>query len=156
YLTGKALWDRETGFFGGMFLLGIPYMFTQAPLMLVDIPTMFFFTFAVFAFITALERGGIWVPIASSALFLVIFSKYSAWLMLSLLIIIVGVRLLQAGRSPGEIPVRSYGFRIIIPILSAALAAGVIMLLKYDVFSSQIGLLLSYQKPGLRRWGESF
>jgi hypothetical protein len=156
YLTGKALWDRETGFFGGMFLLGIPYIFTQAPLMLVDIPTMFFFTFAVFAFITALERGGIWVPIASAALFLVIFSKYSAWLMLSLFIIIVAVRLLQASRSPEEIPVRSYGFRIIIPLLSAALAAVVVMLLKYDVFSSQIDILLSYQKPGLRRWGESF
>ncbi len=156
YLTGKALWDRETGFFGGMFLLGIPYIYTQAPLMLVDIPTMFFFTFAVFAFITALERGGIWVPIASAALFLAIFSKYSAWLMFSLLIIIAAVRLLQARRSPGEIPVRSCVLRISIPILSAAIAAGVVMLLKYDVFSSQIGLLLSYQKPGLGRWGESF
>jgi hypothetical protein len=124
--------------------------------MLVDIPTMFFFTFAVFAFITALERGGIWVPIASAALFLVIFSKYSAWLMLSLLIIIAALRLLPARRSPGEIPVRSCGLRIIIPLLSAALAAGAIMLLKYDVFSSQLGILISYQKPGLRRWGESF
>src|SRR5208282_5470754 len=129
YLTGKALWDRETGFFGGMFLLGIPYIFTQAPLMLVDIPTMFFFTFAVFAFITALDRGGIWVPIAAAALFLVIFSKYSAWLMLSLLIIIVAVRLFQDRRSSGEVTVRRYGLRIIIPILSAALAAGVVMLL---------------------------
>ena len=156
YLTGKALWDRETGFFGGMFLLGIPYIFTQAPLMLVDIPAMFFFTFAVFAFVTALERGGIWVPLASSALFLLIFSKYSAWMMSSLFLIIAAVRLLQARRSPGEIPAGSCGLRIIIPLLSAALAAGVIMFLKYDVFSSQIGLLLSYQKPGLSRWGESF
>ena len=156
YMTGKMLWDKETGFFGGMFLLGIPYIFTQAPLMLVDIPTMFFFTFAVFAFIAALDRGGIWVPVASAALFLVIFSKYSAWLMFSLLIIIVAVRLLQSHRSPGEIPGRRYGLRIIIPILSAALAAGVVMLLKHDVFFSQIGLLLSYQKPGLGRWGESF
>ena len=155
YLTGKALWDRETGFFGGMFLLGIPYIFTQAPLMLVDIPTMFFFTFGVFAFIKALEHGGIWAPIASAALFLVIFSKYSSWLMLSLLII-VAVCLSQVHRSSGEIPVRSYVLRIIIPLLSSALAAGVVMLLKYDVFSSQIGLLLSYQKPGLGRWGESF
>ncbi len=156
YMIGKVLWDKETGFFGGMFLLGFPFIFTQVPLMLVDIPTMFFFTFAVFAFITALDRGGIWVPIAAAALFLVIFSKYSAWLMLSLLMIIVAVRLFQDGRSPGEVTVRRYGLRIIIPILSAALAAGVVMHLKHDVFFSQIGLLLSYQKPGLRRWGESF
>src|SRR5208283_3838555 len=156
YMIGKTLWDKETGFFGGMFLLGIPYIFIQAPLMLVDIPTMFFFTFAVFVFITALERGGVWLPVASAILFLVIFSKYSAWLMLSLLVIIAAVRLLQAYRSPGEIPVRSCVLRIIIPSLSAALAAGVVMLLKHDVFSSQIDLLLSYQKPGLRRWVESF
>src|SRR5208283_4193129 len=127
----------------------------QAPLMLVDIPTMFFFTFAVFAFITALDRGGIWAPIASAALFLVIFSKYSAWLMLSLFIIIVAVRLFQAHRRPGEIPVRRRGLRIIIPILSAALAAGFVIFLKHDVFFSQIRLLVSYQKPGLGRWGES-
>ncbi len=156
YMTGKILWDKETGFFGGMFLLGMPYIFTQAPLMLVDIPTMFFFMFAVFAFLAALDRGGIWAPIASAALFLVIFSKYSAWLIFSLFIIIVAVRLLQAHRSPGGMPVRRYGFRIIIPVLSAVLAAGVVMLLKHDVFFSQINLLLSYQKPGLRRWGEGF
>ncbi|HKN19135.1 MAG TPA: glycosyltransferase family 39 protein [Dissulfurispiraceae bacterium] len=156
YMIGKTLWDKETGFYGAMFLLGIPYIFTQAPLMLVDIPTMFFVTFAVFAFITALERGGIWTPIASAALFLVIFSKYSAWLMFSLLFIIAAVRLLQIHRSPGEISVRNCMLRIIIPVLSSALAAGVVMLLKHDVFFAQIGLLLSYQKPGLRRWGESF
>ena len=156
YMIGKTLWDKEAGFFGGMFLLGIPYIFTQAPLMLVDIPTMFFFTFAVFAFITALERGGIWAPVASAALFLFIFSKYSAWLMLSLFVIIVAVRLLQSHLSPVEIPVRKYILRIIITLLPAALAAGVVMLLKHDVFSSQINLLLSYQKPGLKRWGESF
>ncbi len=156
YMTGKMLWDKETGFFGGMFLLGVPYIFTQVPLMLVDIPTMFFFMFAVFAFLAALDRGGIWVPIASAALFLVIFSKYSAWLIFSLLIIIVAVRLLQTHRSPGGMPVRRYGFRIIIPVLSAVLAAGVVMLLKRDVFFSQINLLLSYQRPGLGRWGEGF
>lgn len=156
YMTGKMLWDEETGFFGGMFMLGIPFVFTQVPLMLVDIPAMFFFTFAVFAFISALDRGGVWVPITAAALFLVIFSKYSAWLMLSLLIIIVAVRMFQVYRSPGEITVRRYGLRIIIPILSAALAAGVVMLLKHDVFFAQANLLLSYQKPGLRRWGESF
>ncbi|HXW68500.1 MAG TPA: glycosyltransferase family 39 protein, partial [Dissulfurispiraceae bacterium] len=156
YIIGKTLWDKETGFSGAMFLLGIPYMFTQAPLMLVDIPTMFFITFAVFAFITALERGGIWTPVASAALFMVICSKYSAWLMFSLLIIIAVMRLLQVRRSSGEIPVRNCILRIIIPVLSSALAAGAVMFLKHDVFFSQIRLLLSYQKPGLTRWGESF
>ncbi|MGD0283372.1 MAG: hypothetical protein ABSB95_13535, partial [Dissulfurispiraceae bacterium] len=44
YLIGKTLWDRETGFFGGMFMLGIPYIFTQVPLMMADTSAMFFFT----------------------------------------------------------------------------------------------------------------
>jgi asparagine N-glycosylation enzyme membrane subunit Stt3 len=43
YLTGKEFWNEETGFFAGAMLLGIPYIFSQTPMMLVDIPTMFFF-----------------------------------------------------------------------------------------------------------------
>ncbi len=155
-LIGKTLWDRETGFYGGMFLLGIPYLLTQVPLMLVDTSTMFFFALAVFVFIRALDRGGGWVPASSAALFLVIFSKYSAWLMLSLFIIIAAVRLFQAYRTPGEVPLKGCCFRIIVPFLTAALAAGAVMLFRYDVISSNIELLFSFQRPGLRRWGESF
>src|SRR5574340_14376 len=33
---GKALWDEETGLLAGVFLLGMPYLLTQVPLMLVD------------------------------------------------------------------------------------------------------------------------
>ncbi len=156
YLIGKTLWDRETGFFGGMFMLGIPYIFTQVPLMMVDTSAMFFFTLAVFVFITALQRGGLWVPAASAALFLVIFSRYSAWLMLSLLVIILAVRLFQTSRSAEAISLTRYCFRAGIIVLTALFAAGAVALVKYDVISSQIGLLLAYQKPGLRRWGESF
>src|SRR4030067_2679321 len=73
YLIGKMLWDSDSGFYGGILLLGIPFLFTQAPLMLVDIPTMFFLTFAIFAFIRALNRGGIWIFISSLAIFLAVF-----------------------------------------------------------------------------------
>ncbi len=156
YLTGKTLWDRETGFYGGMFLLSIPFIFTQVPLMLVDTSTMFFFTLAVYAYIKALEHGGIWIPAASAALFLAFFSKYSAWLMFSLLAIIAAVRLFETYRSPGGPPLKICCFRIIAPVLTGTLVAGAVMLLKYDVFFSQMGLLVSFQEPGLRRWGESF
>jgi len=156
YLTGKTLWDRETGFRGGMFLLGIPYLFTQVPLMLVDTSTMFFFMLAVFMFIKGLQRGGLWVPAASAALFLVIFSKYSAWLMLSLLVIITAVSLFQIYRSPEGTSVTRCCFRATVIVVVAALAGGALMLFKYNVLSSQIGLLLAFQKPGLGRWSESF
>jgi 4-amino-4-deoxy-L-arabinose transferase-like glycosyltransferase len=40
--VGKKLWDEDTGFYAGLLLLGIPYLYS-VPLMLVDVPSMFFF-----------------------------------------------------------------------------------------------------------------
>ena len=149
YMIGKTLWDDNTGFWGGLLLLGIPYLFTQVPLMLVDIPTMFFLTLAVFTVIKALSHGGMgWITVASIALFLCFFSKYSTWLWLSTLIIIFLVYLRMEKRETlkrgGVVTLLSL-FLIIIVILS-----------HYDVISTQIRLLMSYQRPGLKRWGESF
>jgi hypothetical protein len=76
--------------------------------------------------------------------------------MLSLLVIILAVRLFQTCRSPEAISLTRYCFRAGTIVLTAVFAAGAVALVKYDVVSSQIGLLLAYQKPGLRRWGESF
>jgi len=95
YLIGKMLWDSDTGFYGGILLLAVPFLFTQVPLMLVDVPTMFFLTFTIFAFIMALNRGGIWIFISSFAIFLAVFSKYSTWLMLSVLVVVFLVYLIQ-------------------------------------------------------------
>ena len=58
YLIGRTLWDEATGFCAGALLLGMPYLLTQVPLMLVDVPTMFFLLLAVFTTLKALERGG--------------------------------------------------------------------------------------------------
>jgi 4-amino-4-deoxy-L-arabinose transferase-like glycosyltransferase len=149
YLIGRTLWDEETGFYAGMLLLGMPYLITQVPLMLVDVPTMFFLTLAIFTFLMALERGGAGTTaLASCALFLAVFSKYSTWPMLSVLVIIFLVFL---KRNPGATLRRGASV-----ILLAGLLAGAAVLLKFDVFSEQIRLLLNYQKPGLERWGESF
>jgi len=149
YLIGRTLWDEETGFYAGMLLLGMPYLFTQVPLMLVDVPTMFFLTLAIFAFIKTLERGGIGMTaFASCSLFLAVFSKYSAWPMLSVLgiIFLVYLKTDPAAALRRGAPV----------ILLSVLLVGTAMLLKFDVFSEQIRLLMNYQKPGLDRWGESF
>lgn len=217
YLIGKELWDEETGLLGGALLLGMPYLFSQVPLMLVDVPTMFFLTLSVFTFIRAMGRGGAWILFSSIAIFLAFYSKYSAWLMLSVLIVIFVVYLqipscpplLKGGRrgllipdsklqtpnlinselnpppfpSPSrgegkgeEIPLvkgggnivplpsreglgeerRTILFRGALIVSIAALLIGIVFWYKFDVFSEQIKLLLSYQKPGLRRWEESF
>jgi len=103
YQIGKTLWDKNVGFFAGVLLLGIPYLFTQVPLMLVDVPTMFFLILSVYTFLKALERGGWMIAFSSLSIFLAFFSKYSAWLMLSVLIVIFLVYL-KIGFSPSPSP----------------------------------------------------
>ena len=149
YLIGKTLWDKNVGFFAGLMLMSMPYLLTQVPLMLVDIPTMFFLTLSVFTFINALEQGGTkMILIASIALFLAFFSKYSSWLMLSVLGIIFLVYL-KEGRP--KIINRAGAIGLV-----ASLLIGLVVLFKFAVISGQIQLLLSYQGSGLRRWQESF
>jgi len=149
YMIGKTLWNEEIGFFAGVLLLGIPYLFTQVPIMLVDVPTMFFFAFAIFAFIRALDQGGLTkIALSSLTLFFVFFSKYSAWLMLSVLPIIFIVYL--------NINSKKVIYRTSIIILISGFLIIVMAIAKYDVISGQIAFLWDYQRSGLRRWGESF
>lgn len=158
YYIGKTLWNEDVGFLGGLALLGFPYLLTQVPLMLVDIPTMFFFTLAVFVFIKALEKGG-WgmILLSSLTIFLAVFSKYSAALMLSVLVVILLVYLfINLGTGELRSPQRIILYRGGIIAAVTVSFIGVMALYKLDVFVEQIQLLASYQIPGLERWGESF
>lgn len=165
YLIGKTLWDENVGFFAGALLLGIPYLFTQVPLMLVDVPTMFFLTLSIFAFIKAMDNGKVWIAISAFAIFLAFFSKYSIWMMLSILVVIFLVYLLQnteqrakntdSGTSNSKTRFL-YIYRGALVAIMAGLLIGIVILFKFDVISGQINLLYDYQRPGLRRWGESF
>lgn len=145
---GRALWDEEVGFAAGALLLGIPYLLTQVPSMLVDVPTMFFLALALLAVVRALERGGVFkIALASLAVFLAFFSKYSAWLLLSVL----PVAWLVLARRGAPRTLRTGAA---IALSSAALVAAA-MASRRELFAEQIALLLDYQAPGLRRWGES-
>jgi hypothetical protein len=154
YFIGKALWNKEIGFNAGMLLSGIPYLLTQIPLMLADVGTMCFVLFSVLALTYALLRGGFWVLIAPVAVTSAFFSKFSSWIMLSVLCVIFTVfavdktlplqtrhRLLKRGISV-----------VMITLIPVAL----IVMYKYDVLSEQIRLLITYQKPALSGWRESF
>ncbi len=158
YRIGKTLWSRELGFYAGVSLLAMPYLYTQAPLMLVDVPTTFMFTLSVYTFIMALKHGRSWIPAASAALFIAFFSKYSTWLMLSglgVIFLVYSIRKPEAGgrkRDSG----RKAASRGLVTAFIASLLIGFVVWHKFDVFSEQIRFLMAYQKPGLRRWGESF
>lgn len=149
YLIGKTLWDKTVGLYGGILLLGIPYLLTQVPLMLVDVATMFFFTLAIFTTIKAVKQGGAVLLISASVtIALAMLSKYSVWLMLSVIPVIFLTHI-------------GYGRKVILQraaviALSVALLIGIVILWKFNVFAEQLRLLQNYQVPGLKRWGESF
>jgi len=149
YLTGKTLWNKTLGLYGGVLLLGIPYLFTQVPLMLVDVPAMFFFTLALFTTIMAVRQGGTTLLIlASVTIVFAMLSKYSVWLMLSVIPVILLCHI-------------EYGRKVMFQraatiSLGVALLVGIAVLWKFTVFAEQLRLLQSYQLPGLERWGESF
>lgn len=148
YWIGKSLWHEELGFWAGALLLGIPYLLTQVPSMLVDVPTMFFLTLAIFALLWAIEQGGLHrLILASATLLLAFLSKYSVWLMSSVLPLIA---LVYRGRGAGG----RLGRVGVIALISGQLLVACIAL-KFEIFCQQLALLLGYQAPGLRRWGES-
>ena len=148
YLIGRTLWDEATGFHAGALLLGMPYLLTQVPLMLVDVPTMFFLLLAVFATLRALERGGAgYLALASVAVALAFWTKYSAWLFLSVLVVVLVVRLKQGPR-----PVF---LRALVLIMISMVLIGATLLPMLEVVGAQLRLLQSYQLPGLARWKES-
>jgi hypothetical protein len=147
-LIGRTLWDEAVGFYAGALLLGMPYLLTQAPLMLVDVPTMFFLSLAIFTTLKALERGGAGhLALASVAAALAFWTKYSAWLFLSVLLVVLVVRLKQGPR-----PVI---LRALVLIMISMLLIGSTVLPMSDVVATQLRLLQSYQVPGLARWEES-
>jgi hypothetical protein len=180
FFTGKILWDEETGFLAGSLLLGIPYLFSQIPLMLIDVPAMFFLMLSVFTFCKAMEKGGMWVVAASFAMFCAVFSKYSTWMMLSVLPVIWVVYLIEEARksevrsqktdNPPATPpylrggwggyhrlqTRRIFYRGISVAFFAAILITAVAIWKFDVISQQIKFLREYQAPGLKRWSEGF
>ena len=152
YLTGRELWNREIGLYGGMFLLGIPYLYTQVPLMLVDVPSMAFLMLAVYTFILALRKGGVMIAAAGVSLFFAFFTKYSMWLMLTVIAVIYIAELYRNRRNAPD----RYALRGMIVFFTACFLIFVAIAFMHDEMMQQIHLLLTYQKPGLLRWGESF
>jgi hypothetical protein len=159
-LMGRDLWDERVGSAAGALLLGMPYLLTQVPLMLVDVPSMFLLTLSAFTFNRALSRGGALMAVLSAlAVSSCALSKYSLWLMLSLLPVMLLVRLVcnrkgqahTGGLRQSELMKRG----IAVFFLSGAFL-GCFFLYKYGVISGQIRLLVDYQRPGLRRWTESY
>jgi len=143
---GRALWDEEVGFAAGAFLLAIPYLMTQVPAMLVDVPAMFFLALALRATVAALQHGGAArVLLAALATTLALLSKYSAWLLATSLPV-AWLVLRRSGAPRAGLAALA---------IAGALVAAALAPIR-TVVAEQLALLIGYQAPGLRRWGESF
>jgi len=154
YLIGRDLWDKETGVYGGLFLLGMPYLLTQVPLMLVDVPTTFFLTLSVFTYIRALRYGRAWIVLSSGAIVSAIFSKYSTPLMLTILPVISFVFFMERKEYREHLKSSILKHSVMVYLVSG-IVMGLIILIRFDVIRNQIYLLLNYQKPALKGWSES-
>jgi len=149
YQLGKILWDEDMGFRSGLLLLGFPYLYTQVPLMLTDVPTMFFFMLAVVASVVALKKGGIGrIMLASVSLFLVFYVKYSTWLLLTIIPVIYAYFIWL---NPTQVLRRG-----VVLALLTLIMTGAFFLYFNEILVPQLGFLLEYQKPGLNSWGESY
>lgn len=152
-MLGRDLFDKpgqETiGIAGGALLLAMPYLYTQVPLLLVDVPSMFFLMLAVYLFHRTMKHGGAHnTVIAGFAIFLMFLSKYSLWTMASVFCIIF---VLHLKRSPRGTLIRS---TLVLSI--SGLLIGAFLLAYKEVVAGQTELLMTYQRPGLKWWGESF
>ncbi len=157
-LLGRDLWDEETGLTAGCLLLGFPFLYSQVPLLLVDVGTMTMLLLAMVTWYRALSRGGGWrILLAAASLATAVLVKYSVWL---LLLAGLGPLLLLAFAQAAGNGWRLQQGR---PVLGRALWIGIIALLllipwlfsHWEVMAAQMELLVGYQRPGLQRWGES-
>jgi len=148
-LFAEELWSRETGNIAGALLLAVPYLFTQTPLLLVDIGAMAFFVLAAYFFLIYLRRGdSVLAGVAALVIFLAFFSKYSVWLML----FILGTEFLLVLQ---ESPAAALRRGIFVALLSG-LIIGLALIFYADVIREQLVILREFQQPRLRAWEESF
>jgi len=148
YRIGRMLVNEETGLLAGLLLLGFPYLLTQVPLMLVDVPTMALVTLSLDAFLCAALFGGpLRALLAVALIVLTIFAKFSAWIMLPLLFLAAFVVLRHGDRDATR--------QSLLVLGATAVIGGVLLAAQYQVIAAQLDLLREYQLPGFGRWRES-
>jgi 4-amino-4-deoxy-L-arabinose transferase-like glycosyltransferase len=149
FLIGKKIWSEEIGYLGGFFLLAIPYLFSQVPLMLVDIAVLFLFIFFVYIYLLALSTNHpLHIFLGALAAFFLVFAKYSTWLLLSIVPLIL---IIYSERTLKQRIWTTFFIIILLLIFSSSVIAA-----KYSVFKNQVLFLKSYQWSGLKRWGEAY
>lgn len=148
YGIGKTLCNERLGFWAGALLLSMPYLLVQVPLMLVDVAAMFFLCAALWTTLQALERGGPgWLALAALAVALAAGVKYSNWLWLSVLAIVLVLRLHEGATFALS--------RTSWVIGGAMLLLALVAWSMRELMLSQLRLLHDWQWPVFSHWRES-
>lgn len=146
---GSDLFDPETGRTGGLFVMAVPFLYTQTPLVMVDVPAMGLLMLALYTANRAFHRGGaLSIALAGAAMALAFFAKYSQGIMLTSL---GALALLYVHRRPRSALMRGAGILAVFGLIAAP-----VLHAYRDVVAAQLDLLMAYQRPGLERWTESF
>jgi len=148
YRAGRELWNKSVGLSSAALLLAFPFLFTQVPLMLVDVGAMFFLALSLSTLIDYLKRGSpmrLWL--AAACIALALLSKYSTWALLPVLVLSAGFLPFSTWRQRSKQLARLS--------LATALLLLPVAIFKFEVLRDQILFLVSYQVPGLQRWEES-
>lgn len=150
YALGRTLWNETVGLLAGGLLLGMPYLVTQVPLMLVDVPAMFLVTLAAVTATRAIRDGGaLRMSGATVALLAALLAKFSTWPVLAAVLAASLVSFRTSGR-------RGATGRLLLVLVPALGVIGLLAAARLDVAVAQLRLLHDYQLPGLGRWRESF
>jgi len=154
YLTGKELWNKNTGRHAAFLLLAIPFLHIQPSQLMVDVSAMFFVSSAILTTIIALKRHSTdWAILACFTIVCALLTKYSAWIMLCSLIIIPVVL------SSHKITTYSYqkiDRQLILILVLTSSMLSVFYYLYQSVIFQQISILMEYQLPALQRWQENY
>jgi hypothetical protein len=149
YFLGKILWDSNHGTAAATLLLGIPYLYSQIPLMMVDIPTMFFLTLAVLASVLAMKQGGYgYIVFAAMTIVVALFTKYSAWIFLSVIPFAVFSQ-------PQSVWCKSFT-RLFKIAFAVTILLSLVLYWYYPVLVEQFNTLLNYQWGALDGWQEGY
>ncbi len=175
--TGALLWDRKTGTYGALLLLGMPFLLVLVPQLLNDTHVIFCVMLLLYSSLRVLAGGGRgWQLLTGVALVLTVFAKYSTWPMLAVMGVLFQVLPPMAEQpfpNPTTPPkqensgwprqLAAFAFlqktprsRLRLAWLAGVLASLLLLYPLREVIVRQLVLLATYQAAGLAHWREGY
>lgn len=138
YKISKRLWNEEIGLYSGLLLMSFPYLLSQVPLTLVDIPIMFLTILFAFLILKVFDNKYYNIP-ASLVVFFIIYAKMTSILMIIPAIFILIINYKLVFKNP---------HRWIFTIFLSMVMVILFFLWKRDVFIDQILYILNIKNEG--------